>query len=205
MLIWHYRTIAPLFINHVKHMYMYVCMSWWIPCVQMGPVCLRLCRAVRCTPAPHTASAGCWAARSAALAWPPWTGPFQCYFSGCSTDWCCWCWGSETGAKNVAFPGEHRSQHNLRAEQFHWMRNTIPGVSECSGNCLGGVKEVHTTINLKCLGACTNLDLDWKNKHKWSELPESPESSLSFWTSLLKLSMEILSLISLMYESSSEG
>lgn len=35
--------------------------------------------------------------------------------------------------------------------------------------------------------------------------PESPESSFSFWTSLLKLSMEILSLISLIYESSSEG
>lgn len=174
-------------------------MSWRIPCVQTGPVSVRLGRAAHCTPSPHTASAGCWAAHSAAPAWPPWTGPFQCYSSGCSTDWYCWCWGSERGAKIAVFPVEHRSLHNLGSEWIYWMRKTIHGGSECFGNCLVW----KSTINITSL-FCSILT-DWKNKNKSSEMLESPESSLSFWTSWLKLSMEILSLISLMYESSSEG
>lgn len=45
----------------------------------------RPCPEARCTPAPRRASAACSGARSAAPAWPPWTGPCRCYFSGCST------------------------------------------------------------------------------------------------------------------------
>ena len=100
-------------------------------------------------------------------------------------------------------------------------------------NCLWRVKELHTNYAqlmpmlavwcsssvtdsvwlVRCLFWMSNLYIAANvrlkgNRSRETEhllMKSSPELSLSFWASLLKLSMETLSLISLMYESSSEG
>lgn len=85
------------------------------------------------------------------------------------------------------------SQHALETVSEVCKRYSLKYIS----NIMVLVRSVQVFIQSK--------NFDWNHKSKGSELPESPVSNLSFWTSLLKLSMEILSLMSLMYESSSEG
>lgn len=83
---------------------------------------VRPCPEARCTPAPHRASAACSVARSAPPAWPPWTGPCLCYFSGCSTSWCYWCWGRVPASKSffwTSFP--HHLPGQVLKGKWAWL------------------------------------------------------------------------------------
>lgn len=83
------------------------------PCAGKGHWSGWRCPAAHCTPAPHTASAGCWEAHLTAPAWPPWTGPCRCCSSGYSTGSRCW-WGSGQAAWSADEPGSPRCWLEVR-------------------------------------------------------------------------------------------